>query len=144
MTSASATAPVLRPALQAIVGALTWKRAAVAAMLALLVAALLNPVFSVPFWVLLGRMVFIAALLLITFAAAGTWHPRRIPRWLAQVLAVVIAAPIATLLAYLPSIDGNLANMLSHEGRVMGFIFITGSVLVIAPAARPRRALPGA
>ena len=64
MTSASATAPVLRPALQAIVGALTWKRAAVAVLLALLVAALLNPVFSVPFWVLLGRMVFIAALLL--------------------------------------------------------------------------------
>ena len=65
-----------------------------------------------PFWVLLGRMVFIAALLLIAFAAAGTWHPRRIPRWLAQVLAVVIAAPIATLLAYLPSIDGNLAELL--------------------------------
>jgi len=133
MTSASAHAPVLRPALQAIVGALTWKRAAVAAVLALLVAALLNPVFTVPFWVLLGRMVFIAALLLITFAAAGTWHPSGVARWLAQVLAVVIAAPIATLLAYLPSIDGNLANLLSHEGRVMGFIYITATVLVIAP-----------
>lgn len=55
MNSASATAPVLRPALQAIVGALTWKRAAVAAVL------------------------------------------------------------------------------LSHEGRVMGFIYITATVLVIAP-----------
>ncbi len=133
MTTASASAPVLRPALQAIVGALTWKRAAVAATLALMLAALLNPLFSVPFWVLLGRMVFIAALLLITFAAAGTWHPRGIARWLAQVLAVVIAAPIATLLAYLPTIDGNLANLLSHEGRVMGFIYITTTVLVIAP-----------
>ena len=30
------------------------------------------------------------------------------PAWLAQVLAVVIAAPIATLLAYLPSVDGDL------------------------------------
>jgi signal transduction histidine kinase len=133
MTSASASAPVLRPALQEIVGALTWRRAAVAALLALGVAALLNPVFSVSFWVLLGRMMFIAALLLITFAAAGTWHPRRIPPWLAQVLAVVIAAPIATVLAYLPSVDGNLAELLRHEGRVMGFIFITASVLFIAP-----------
>ena len=35
-------------------------------------------------------------LLLLVFAAAGTWHPRRMPRWLAQVLAVVLAAPIAT------------------------------------------------
>ncbi|MCE9659177.1 MAG: histidine kinase [Burkholderiales bacterium] len=133
MNSASSTATVLRPALEAIVGALTWKRAAVAATLALVIAALLNPVFTVPFWVLLGRMVFIAALLLVVFAAAGTWHPRQIPRWLAQVLAVVIAAPIATVLAYLPSIDGNLANLLQHEGRVMGFIFITASVLFIAP-----------
>ena len=78
MSSASAPAPVLRPALQAIVGALTWKRAASRRVLALLIAALLNPVFSVPFWVLLGRMMFIAALLLVTFAVAGTWHPSRI------------------------------------------------------------------
>jgi len=133
MTSTSASAPVLRPALQEIVGALTWRRTTVAAGLAVLVAALLNPVFTIPFWVLLGRTVFIAVLLLIAFAAAGTWHPRRIPRWLAQVLAVVIAAPIATLLAYMPSIDGNLTNLLSSEGRVMGFVYITTTVLMIAP-----------
>ena len=133
MTSATASAPVVRPAVQAIVGALTWKRAAIAAALALLIAALLNPVFAVPFWVLLGRMVFIAGLLLVTFAFVGTWHPPGIPRWLAQVLAVVIAAPVATLLAYVPSIDFNFANFLGHEGRIWGFVYITGTVLFIAP-----------
>jgi len=133
MSSATASAPVVRPAVQAIVGALTWKRAAIAATLALLIAALLNPVFAVPFWVLLGRMVFIAGLLLVTFAFVGTWHPPGIPRWLAQVLAVVIAAPVATLLAYVPSIDFNFANFLGHEGRIWGFIYITGTVLFIAP-----------
>ena len=49
---------------------------------------------TMPFWVLLGRMVFIAAVLLLAFAAAGAWHPSRMPRWLAQVLAVVLAAPV--------------------------------------------------
>jgi hypothetical protein len=32
------------------------------------------------------------------------------------VLAVVIAAPIATLLAYLPSVGGDLTKLLAHEG----------------------------
>jgi LytS/YehU family sensor histidine kinase len=133
MTSATAAPPVVQSALQSILGAITWKRAAIAALLALLIAAALNPVFSVPFWVLLGRMVFIAAVLLVAFAAAGAWHPSRMPRWLAQVLAVVLAAPVATLLAYMPSIGGNLTELLHHEGRVMGFIYITTVVLVIAP-----------
>ena len=133
MNSATATSPAVRPAWQAILGALTWQRAALAALLAVLVAAMLNPVFSVPFAVLLGRMVFIAALLLLAFGAAGAWHPSRVPPWLAQVLAVVVAAPIATLLAYLPSVGGDLTQMVAHEGRVTGFVYITSAVLFIAP-----------
>ena len=133
MSSASAVTPVVRPALQSILDAITWRRAAVAALLALVIASLLNPIFAVPFWVLLGRMVFIAGVLLLAFAASGAWHPSRMPRWLAQVLAVVLAAPVATLLAYMPSIDGNLTELLHHEGRVRGFIYITAVVLVIAP-----------
>ena len=133
MNSASTTSPTLRPAWRAVIGSLTWKRAVVAALLAMGAAAVLNPIFSVPFGVLLGRMVFIAALLLLVFGAAGAWHPSRLPPWLAQVLAVAIAAPIATLLAYLPSVDGDLREMLAHDGRFWGFIYITGTVLVIAP-----------
>ena len=74
MNSVTATSPSLRPAWQSILAALTWKRAGLAALLAVLVAAVLNPVFSVPFAVLLGRMVFIAALLLLAFGAAGAWR----------------------------------------------------------------------
>ncbi|MDQ6628361.1 MAG: hypothetical protein M3Z29_07935 [Pseudomonadota bacterium] len=70
-------------------------------LLAVVAAAVLNPIFMVPFEVLVGRMIFIAACLLIAFGVAGAWPPSRMPAWLAQVLAVVIAAPIATLLAYL-------------------------------------------
>lgn len=133
MNSTSTASPTLRPAWQAVLGALTWKRAALSAIVAVLAAAVLNPAFSVPFGVLLGRMVFIAALLLLAFGAAAAWPPGRMPPWLAQVLAVVVAAPVATLLAYLPSVGGDLTAMLAHEGRVMGFIYITGTVLFIAP-----------
>ncbi|MEP7301265.1 MAG: histidine kinase [Caldimonas sp.] len=133
MNPASTTPPALSPTRQAVFGTLSWRRAAVAALLAVLAAAALNPAFSVPFGVLLGRMLFIAALLLIVFSAAGAWHPSRLPRWLAQVLAVVVAAPIATLLAYLPSVDGDLGEILRHEGRLTGFFYITATVLVVAP-----------
>jgi LytS/YehU family sensor histidine kinase len=56
-----------------------------------------------------------------------------VPRWLAPVLAVALMAPVATLLVYLPSLDGRLAAMLEHGGRRSGFILITGVALVIAP-----------
>jgi hypothetical protein len=133
MQSVTTTSPPPRAALRAVFDAVNWRRAALAVLLALVAAAILNPVFSVPFEVLVGRMVFIAAFLLAAFAVAGAWPPRRVPAWLAQVLAVVIAAPIATLLAYLPSVGGDLTKMLAHEGRLLGFIYITLTVLVIAP-----------
>ncbi len=133
MIPSSVERPPLRPTWTAIVGALTWQRAVVAALLAVLAASALNPIFAIPFGVLLARMLFIAALLLLVFSVAGAWRSSRLPPWLAQVLAVVVAAPFATLLAYLPSIDGRITNLLSHEGRVMGFIDITATVLFIAP-----------
>ena len=132
MNSVSVASPP-RPGWQAIVGALTWRRPVVAALLALIVAAALNPIFVVPFAVLLGRMMFIAALLLLAFSVAGAWQPARLRPWLLQVLAVVVTAPFATLLAYLPSVDGNVADLLAREERVMGIVYITCTALLIAP-----------
>jgi len=133
MNSASATTPTHRPAWLAFLGVVTWKGVALIATLTLLAAGVLNPIFAVPFGVLLGRLMFVAAMLVLAFGAAGTWHPARVPRWLAQVLAVVIAAPIATMVAYLPSVDGRITDVLGHESRIMGFVFITMTAVVIAP-----------
>jgi hypothetical protein len=133
MNSFSAASPLPRPAWQAMVGAMTWRRALVAALLALLVAVALNPIFVVPFGVLLGRMMFIAALLLLVFSIAAAWRSSRLPPWLVQVLAVVVTAPFATLLAYLPSVDGNVTDLLARQERVVGIFLITCTVLLIAP-----------
>jgi signal transduction histidine kinase len=128
-----AASPSPRSSWKAMVGALTWRRALGAALLALVVAAVLNPIFVVPFGVLLGRMLFIAALLLLVFSVAAAWPSSRLPSWLVQVLAVVVTAPFATLLAYLPSVGGNVAELLAREERVMGMVYITCTVLLIAP-----------
>ena len=115
------------------IAALSLKRVLIALVLASVAATALNPIFVIPFPVLLGRMLVIALLLLLVFTAAGFWTHPMLPRWLVQVLAVCLAAPLATYLVYLPAVQGDVFQVLRHEGRLSGFIWITGTVLFIAP-----------
>jgi signal transduction histidine kinase len=124
-----------RPArsLRAMAAELTLPRVLVALGIAVLVAAGLNAWFVTPFVVLLGRMLVIAMVLLLAFVAAGRLHPAWVPGWLAQVVTVIVAAPLATFLVYLPAVQGDVFAVLQHEGRAAGFVLITGTVLVVAP-----------
>ncbi|MBX3607941.1 MAG: histidine kinase [Piscinibacter sp.] len=115
------------------VTALSLRRVAIAMALATLAAAALNPLFVTPFTVLLGRLLVIALLLLLAFTAAGLTELRWAPRWLLQVIAIVVTAPLATYLVYLPAVQGQVFEVLRHEGRLSGFILITSTVLVVAP-----------
>lgn len=120
-------------ALDRFVAALSLRRVLTAIVLAVVAASLLNPLFITPYPVLLGRMLVIALLLLLVFTAAGSVSVGQLPRWLVQVIAVVLAAPVATYVVYLPAVQGQVFEVLRHEGRLAGFIWITGTVLVIAP-----------
>jgi hypothetical protein len=120
------------PPRRSLLSAFTLPRVLVALGMAVLVAVALNPVFVTRFPVLLGRTLVIAMLLLLAFTVAGAWKRPGLPRWLAQVLAVVIVAPIATFLVYLPSIAFGPLEF-AHEGYVMGYTFIAGAALVIGP-----------
>ncbi len=112
---------------------LTFRRVGVALGLATLLSVALNPIFITSYPVVLARLLAIALVLLLAFTAARAWRVPGVPRWLAQVLAVALAAPLATLLAYLPSVGGDLAELFRHEGRVMGLMSITSTVLIVAP-----------
>ena len=116
-----------------LLAALTLRRVLVAIVLAVSVAAALNPLFVTPFMVLLGRTLVIAMVLLVVFIAAGMWRQNWLPSWLVRVLAVAVAAPMATFLVYLPAVGGDVSAVLAHEGRLSGFILIAGCSLVIAP-----------
>ncbi len=123
----------MNPALDRFIASLSLARVLVAIGLAVLAATLLNPVFVTPYPVLLGRMLVIALLLLLVFSAAGFWPVQWAPPWLVQVIAVALAAPVATYLVYLPSVQGQVFEVLKHEGRLSGFVLITATVLVVAP-----------
>jgi LytS/YehU family sensor histidine kinase len=113
--------------------AISIKRVLVALGMAVIAAAALNPIFITPFPVVLGRVLVVAMVLLLAFTFAGEWQPPGMPRWVAQVLAIVLAAPVATFVVYLPSVNGNVAELLNQEGRILGFFSITATALVIAP-----------
>ncbi|HJV60002.1 MAG TPA: histidine kinase [Albitalea sp.] len=127
------TASAAPPTANSLLAALTLRRVMVAIVLAVSVAAALNPLFITPFVVLLGRTLVIAIVLLLVFVAAGLWRQHWVPAWLVRVLAVAVAAPIATFVVYLPAVGGDVSAVLAQEGRVSGFMLIAGCSLVIAP-----------
>ncbi|UXH76942.1 sensor histidine kinase [Roseateles amylovorans] len=121
---------------QGFVSYLTPHRVLLSLALATVAALVLAPIFITPFPVLLGRTMFVGMLALLAFSAAGQW-PRRLPRWWArwlfQVVVVAAAVPIATLLVYVVAVGGDLTSLMESEARIMGFIWIAGSGLVVGP-----------
>jgi len=69
--------------------------------------------------------------LLLAFTAAGNWPQKLLPRWLAQTLAVALAAPVATLGVYLVSTGGDVVAIVQHPGRISGFLWIAGTALIV-------------
>ncbi|MDC6167511.1 sensor histidine kinase [Paucibacter sp. XJ19-41] len=134
-----ATRPTLPSQRQAWLGFLAYLtpwRLGLASGVAVIAALLLTPLFITPLPVLLGRTLFVALLALLAFSAAGQW-PRRLPSWLArwlfQVLVVGFSVPVATLLVYLVAVGGDIGSLLRSEGRLLGFLWIAGSGLLIGP-----------
>ena len=97
--------------------------------LAVTVALALNPFFGIAFPVLLGRTLFVALVLVLVFHGVGLWRQALMPRWLAQTIAVALAAPIATALVYLVATSGNVASFVGNPYRVTGFLWIAGCAL---------------
>ncbi|WP_348753297.1 histidine kinase [uncultured Aquincola sp.] len=139
MTLPSPRPPAPSPAAalpaQGLMGSLTGRSVAMAVALAVVVAALLNPLFMPPFPVVLGRTLFLAMVLLLAFHAAGRLPVHRLPgwmpRWLLQLLAIVLAAPLATACIYLLYAGGDVMALFDNPGVVAGFSWIAGTGLVL-------------
>ncbi len=110
--------------------ALTGQSVGWAIGLAITVALMITPIFVPPLPVLFGRTLFIAIVLLLAYTAAGQWRHPPLPRWVVQLLAVGLAAPITTLAVYLVSTDGDFHELFGNPARVTGFIMIGGAALV--------------
>jgi signal transduction histidine kinase len=99
--------------------------------LAVAAALTMSPIFVSPLPVLLGRTLFVAVVLLLAYTAAGQWRQSLVPRWVAQLTAVVLSAPLATLLVYMLSTGGDVAALFGNPMRVTGLVIISGCALML-------------
>jgi sensor histidine kinase YesM len=89
----------------------TFKRAAWVAAFALLAALLLKPAFMPSLLEMFGRTLFVGFAAFTAFVIAGNWQQRRLPTWVAQLIALVIAGPLATLLVYTVRFGGDIERI---------------------------------
>ena len=128
--------PEPRPAaaaIRAFIGAITLKRVLLTIMVTVATAVLIHPIFMTPFSGVLWELLVVALLVLLAFTAAGVWQPPGVPRWLNQVLAVVLATPLATLLLYMGLVGGQWERFVGNRGLVRGYFVLTIIVLLLAP-----------
>jgi len=123
--------PAARSAWAGFLRALTPRAIGLTLALSLACAVVLNPIFEIPFTVLLGRTLFVGFITLVARSAASQWHQRVMPPWVLQSITVVATAIVATLAVYLLATGGDLIAVVSHEGRVQGFILISGTATIV-------------
>jgi len=99
--------------------------------LAVTAALLISPIFKPPLPVLFGRTLFIAIVLLLAYTAAGQWRQQLVPRWVVQVTAVVLSAPLATLAVYTLSTGGDFASMFGNPAYISGIVILGGCALAL-------------
>jgi signal transduction histidine kinase len=111
--------------------ALSPRAIALTLVSSLVVAIVMNPIFELPFTVLLGRTLFVGFITLVARSAALVWRQRVVPPWVLQSVTVVCAATLATLAVYLLATGGDFSALVSHEGRIQGFILISGTGTIV-------------
>jgi LytS/YehU family sensor histidine kinase len=78
---------------------------------------------------------FVAMVLLLVFVTVQRLPESRLPgwlpRWLLTVLAVALAAPLATFTVYLFSVGGSVSELMRSEPRLNGLVIITSTALML-------------
>jgi sensor histidine kinase YesM len=120
-----------RPSWAAFLRALTPRAIGLTLGLSLAVAVVLNPIFEVPFSELLGRTLFVGLVTLVARSAASLWRQRVVAPWVLQSITVACTATLGTLAVYLFATGGDFTAVVSHEGRVQGFVLISGTSTIV-------------
>lgn len=115
---------------------LGWRRVRYPLGAGALLGLLLMPGWEDHYWVLFGRVFFIALSATLVFGLFERWPahvPRRIARWVLQVVAVAIVIPLAAWVAYFATTQGDPVPFWQNNDRLMGFGSMTVMGLLIAP-----------
>jgi len=106
---------------------LGWRRLLIALLAAVPLGVMISmaSTTSARTWILRAVIAAFVMLLAFGFAERRPLHlPRRLPRWLWQLLALAVAAPLGALLAYVVSEGGN-PGFIDQPPRFIGFMQLT-------------------
>jgi sensor histidine kinase YesM len=98
----------------------TTHQALVVAVFTLLLSLLLHALTRTPFPVVFSRVGFVGACLLLAYSAAGPLRPHWLSPARARLLAVVLMAPLATVLTALLTQRGNVIAYLARTETLIG------------------------
>jgi signal transduction histidine kinase len=133
--------PTAAPASTGPAGARAWLRwlnppgLGIAMGFGITAGVLIAPAFATPLWVLVLRSLFIALVLLVVFHAVERWPEERLPfgwpRWVTGLVAIPLAAVLATALVYLAAVRGNVLEFVAQDNRIAGFMITALTALVV-------------
>lgn len=115
---------------------LGWRRVRYPLGAASLLGLLLMTGWTVSYWFLFGRLIFIAMVGTLAFGLFERWParmPRRIARWVVQVIAVASVIPLAAFFAYVVTTQGDPSPFWKDAERMTGFGFMTFMGLLLGP-----------
>lgn len=80
---------------------------------------------------LAGEMVFVGVMLLFAFTAGGAWRQKFAPKWVVQVVAIIVASFVAPLIVHMVNFGGDFAAFSRSKPHVHGyFIVMIGAAII--------------
>ena len=122
------------------------RQLALVVVVALVTAAVLLPMTHNPYIEIAGESLFVGVMLLFAFTAAGAWRQTEVPRWVAQVLAIALAAMLSPLIVQMLTFGGDFSAFLGSRGHVRGYFLvmvvavIVGTMIALGALYRERDA----
>ncbi|HET9694083.1 MAG TPA: histidine kinase [Steroidobacteraceae bacterium] len=129
------TAPASIPAARAAAPMLAWPRLRFTLLASIVLGALLSLPMETATWIVVIRAVVVGLCAMLVFSVLERWpvaEPHWIPRWILQLIGIVVVVPLAALLAYWLTTGGH-PRFDMEQKRVVGYMMLTFMGMFFGP-----------
>jgi hypothetical protein len=112
-----------------------WPRLKATLIWSIVLGAVLSLPMETATWIIVIRGIVVGLAAMFVFSLFERWparEPRWIPRWVLQLIAIVVVVPFAALLAYWLTTGGN-PDFGNQQKRVVGYMMLTFMGVFFAP-----------
>ncbi|HXW10261.1 MAG TPA: histidine kinase [Steroidobacteraceae bacterium] len=115
--------------------AMSWPRVKFTLIWSAVLGALLSLPMETSTWIVVIRAIVVGVAAMLAFSLFERWpgrEPRWWPRWVLQLVAIVVVVPVAALFAYWLTTGGH-PNFSGEQKRVVGYMMLTFMGVFFAP-----------